>query len=45
MPRRGTVFDEAVLFEHRDGFANGGAADAEAFGQRAFVEHHLLGVA
>ena len=36
-------FDEAVLFQHRDGFANRGAADAEAFGQRALVEHHLLG--
>ncbi len=43
MPRRGTVFDEAVLFEHRDGFADRGAADAEAFGQRALVEHHRLG--
>ena len=35
--------DEAVLLQHRDGFANRGAADAEAFGQCALVEHHLLG--
>ncbi len=36
-------FDEAVLLQHRDGFADRRAADAEAFGQSALVEHHLLG--
>ena len=36
-------FDETVLLEHRDGFADRGAADAEALRQRALVEHHRLG--
>ena len=35
--------DEAVLLQHRDRFANGRAADAEAFRQCALVEHDLLG--
>ncbi|MGX1229090.1 hypothetical protein AB7M71_002182 [Bradyrhizobium japonicum] len=34
---------ETVLLEHRDGFADRGAADTQAFGQRALVEHHRLG--
>ena len=35
--------DEAVLLQHRDRFADRGAADAEAFRQRALVEHDRLG--
>jgi len=36
-------FDETVLLEHRDRFADRRTADTEALGQCAFVEHHLLG--
>src|SRR3954465_9290098 len=34
---------KTILFKHRDRFANGGAADAEFFGQRPLVEHDRLG--
>ena len=34
--------DEAVLLQHRDRFADRGAADAEPFRQRALVEHDRL---